>query len=126
MAHFYPFFRPPKTTLFINTTLLYNITYRKYNEDLGAMSGPKYCRDTTYAGKCIMSCHRNQLTLNTCATYVTGCLFHGLVFAPQKELFTLPSVETWQVKDIFGAENINGNYTVFRPLVRHILLSFSL
>ena len=60
------------------------------------ISGPKYCMDTTYIGKCTSWVSvRRQCDFRL--QYSTGCLFHGQQFESQQELRTENGILTWQV-----------------------------
>ena len=84
----------------------YNIpsaNYRLHNDNM--ISGPKYCMDTTYIGKCTSWVSvRRQCDFRL--QYSTGCLFHGQQFESQQELRTENGILTWQVTSRSGPTQI--------------------
>ena len=69
--------------------------YFRWLSTKGRMSGPKYCKDTTYVGETGINCSTQAGSWHILS--IAGCLFHGRIFVSNTTIATLEEIPTWQV-----------------------------
>ena len=78
-------------------------TPSRWQSTKARISGPKYCKDTTYVGEYWLITviqYKGEMI----SQVITGCLFHSQRFLSQDEIEKKLSIPAWQVKNS-GASN---------------------